>query len=143
MYQFLALTSPGIEILLADELTDLGALHVVQKPEGVYFDADLALAYKISLWTRLATRILLKLGEGDAQDKDALYKSASEIPWSEHFSSQETFIIDFVGKSEEIRNSQFGGLTVKDAVVDHFRDQGEPRPSVDKLHTDISFQVRL
>ncbi|WP_448248798.1 bifunctional 23S rRNA (guanine(2069)-N(7))-methyltransferase RlmK/23S rRNA (guanine(2445)-N(2))-methyltransferase RlmL [Thalassotalea agariperforans] len=143
MYQFLALTSPGIEILLADELTDLGALHVVQKPEGVYFDADLALAYKISLWTRLATRILLKLGEGDAQDKDALYKSASEIPWSEHFSSQETFIIDFVGKSDEIRNSQFGGLTVKDAVVDHFRDQGEPRPSVDKLHTDISFQVRL
>ena len=143
MYQFLALTSPGIEILLADELTDLGALRVVQKPEGVYFEADLALAYKISLWTRLATRILLKLGEGDAQDKDALYKSASEIPWSEHFSSQETFIIDFVGKSEEIRNSQFGGLTVKDAVVDHFRDQGEPRPSVDKLHTDISFQVRL
>ncbi len=28
-------------------------------------------------------------------------------------------------------------------MVDHFRDQGEPRPSVDKLHTDISFQVRL
>ncbi len=109
MYQFLALTSPGIEILLADELTDLGALHVVQKPEGVYFDADLALAYKISLWTRLATRILLKLGEGDAQDKDALYKSASEIPWSEHFPHKKPLLLIL---SEKVKRSAIPNLVV-------------------------------
>lgn len=143
MYQFLALTSSGIEILLAEELQTLGAEHVVQKPEGVYFQADLALAYKICLWCRLASRILLKLGEGDADDKDALYQAAKTIPWSEHFTSKETFLIDFVGKSQNIRNSQFGGLTVKDAIVDHFRDAGLLRPSVDKQDTDISFQVRL
>ena len=143
MHQFLALTSPGIEILLAQEVKSLGAENVIQKPEGVYFSATLAQGYHIALWTRMATRVMLKLGEGDAQNKEQLFATASLVNWSEHFSSESTFAIDFVGVSEEIRNSQFGGLTVKDAVVDHFRDQNLPRPNVEKSSPDIYFQARL
>lgn len=143
MQSFLALTSPGIEVLLADEIKNLGGEHVVQKPEGVYFSASMALGYKISLWTRLATRVMLKLGEGEALNKDQLFKAASSINWLEHFTSDTTFAIDFVGYSEEIRNSQFGGLTIKDAIVDQFREQGHERPNVDKKTPQISFQARL
>ncbi|MBL4822625.1 MAG: bifunctional 23S rRNA (guanine(2069)-N(7))-methyltransferase RlmK/23S rRNA (guanine(2445)-N(2))-methyltransferase RlmL [Colwellia sp.] len=143
MQSFLALTSPGIEILLVDEIKNLGGEQVVQKPEGVYFTASLTLGYKISLWTRLATRVMLKLGEGEAKDKDELFKAASAINWLEHFTSDTTFAIDFVGYSEEIRNSQFGGLTIKDAIVDQFREKGFERPNVDKKSPQISFQARL
>ncbi len=143
MHQFLALTSPGIEILLAEEITALGAENVVQKPEGVYFIASFATGYQVCLWTRFATRILLNIGQGDAKTKDELFTAACAINWSEHFEQHSSFAIDFVGKSEQIRNSQFGGLTVKDAVVDHFREQGLERPSVDKNAPDIRFQVRL
>jgi len=141
--QFLALTSSGIEVLLADEIKNLGAENVVQKPEGVYFQGSLALGYQISLWTRLATRVMLKIGEGEAQNKDELFKAASSINWTDHFNSDTTFAIDFVGYSEEIRNSQFGGLTIKDAIVDQFREQGLERPDVDKKSPQISFQARL
>jgi 23S rRNA (guanine2445-N2)-methyltransferase / 23S rRNA (guanine2069-N7)-methyltransferase len=143
MQQFLALTSPGIEVLLADEIKSLGGEHVVQKPEGVYFSASITLGYTISLWTRLATRVMLKLGEGEAKNKDELFKAASSINWLEHFNCDSTFAIDFVGYSEEIRNSQFGGLTIKDAIVDQFREQGFERPNVDKKSPQISFQARL
>ena len=143
MQQFLALTSPGIEILLAQELKDLQAEQIIQKPEGVYFTSTIENAYHICLFSRLATRILLKLGEGDAENKEALYTAAKSVNWSEHFSSECTFAIDFVGVSENIRNSQFGALTIKDALVDNFRDQGFERPSVDKHAPDISFQARL
>jgi len=143
MQQFLALTSPGIEVLLVDEIKNLGGKQVIQKPEGVYFTASLELGYKVALWTRLATRIMLKLGEGEAQNKDQLFKTASSINWLEQFNSDTTFAIDFVGYSEEIRNSQFGGLTIKDAIVDQFRDQGFERPNVDKKSPQISFQARL
>ena len=51
MYQFLALTSPGIEILLVDEIQQLGGSNVVQKPEGVYFTAELEQAYHIFMDT--------------------------------------------------------------------------------------------
>ena len=143
MQSFLALTSPGIEVLLVDEIKKLGGEQVVQKPEGVYFSASMALGYKISLWTRLATRVMLKLGEGEAKNKDELFKAASSINWGEHFESETTFAVDFVGYSEEIRNSQFGGLTIKDAIVDQFREQGFERPDVDKKAPQISFQARL
>lgn len=143
MQQFLALTSPGIEILLTQELKDLRAEQVIQKPEGVYFTSTIENAYQICLYSRLATRILLKLGEGDAENKEELYATAKSINWSEHFSSNHSFAIDFVGVSENIRNSQFGALTVKDALVDNFREQGLERPSVEKSSPDISFQARL
>lgn len=143
MHHFLALTSSGIEVLLAEEIKQLGGEQVVQKPEGVYFSASLEVGYHISLWTRLATRIMLKIGEGEATNKDLLFKSASSVEWCSHFTSDNTFAIDFVGYSEEIRNSQFGALTIKDAIVDQFREQGLQRPNVDKKQPDISFQARL
>jgi 23S rRNA (guanine2069-N7)-methyltransferase / 23S rRNA (guanine2445-N2)-methyltransferase len=143
MFQFLALTSPGIEVLLAEEAKSLGASNVVQKPEGVYFEGDLSLGYKVSLWTRFATRVLLRIGQGDATTKEQLIHSAQQVPWSELFDPENTFAIDFVGKSEEIRNTQFGALTVKDAVVDHFMAINDSRPSVDKTYPDIRFQARL
>jgi len=143
MYQFLALTSPGIEVLLFEEVKKLGGGSVVQKPEGVYFSASLEIGYHICLWTRLSSRILLKLGEGDANNKDELFIAASLINWSEIFTNKQTFSVDFVGQSEEIRNTQFGGLTVKDAIVDHYRDNDLDRPTVQKSNPDISFQARL
>jgi 23S rRNA (guanine2069-N7)-methyltransferase / 23S rRNA (guanine2445-N2)-methyltransferase len=144
MQQFLALTSIGVEVLLADEIKALGAEQVVQKPDGVHFNASLALAYHICLWSRFATRILVKLApEVVAESKEALYDAAKTISWSEHFSSTSTFAVDFVGKSQAIRNTQFGGLTVKDAIVDEFREQGLERPSVAKDHPDIRIQARL
>lgn len=143
MRQFLALTSPGIEILLAEEVSSLGAEDVVQKPEGVYFSSTIEDAYDICLWTRFATRIMLKIGEGEAKDKEQLFSAASSVEWPEIFECHNSFAIDFVGHSEEIRNSQFGALTIKDAIVDQFREQGYERPDVDKKSPDISFQARL
>jgi 23S rRNA (guanine2445-N2)-methyltransferase / 23S rRNA (guanine2069-N7)-methyltransferase len=143
MQQFLALTSPGVGVLLCDEIKKLGGENVTEKPEGVHFMASLELGYKISLWTRLATRIMLKIGEGEAKDKNELFKAASSVNWVEQFLPETSFSIDFVGYSEEIRNSQFGGLTVKDAIVDQFREHGLERPNVDKKSPEISFQARL
>lgn len=143
MQQFLALTSPGVEILLAQELKDLNAENVVQKPEGVYFSSTIEQAYHICLYLRLATRVLLKLAEGDATNKDELYAVSRSVKWSELFTVDSTFAIDFVGTSDEIRNTQFGALTIKDGIVDHFRALSDERPSVDKLSPKISFQARL
>ncbi len=144
MKQFLALTSFGIESLLAQELSDLGAQEIVQKPEGIYFSAELKTAYSICLKTRLSSRVLVRVGDGkSSKDKDELYDAAKAIDWTQHFSSEDLFAIDFVGKNENIRDSQFGGLTVKDAVVDCFRDEGLERPSVEKYQPDIRIQARL
>lgn len=144
MKQFLALTSFGIEALLADEITRLGGSEVSQRPEGVYFSAEQSTAYRICIKTRLATRVLVRIAEPESvKDKDSLYNAAKDIDWTQHFTSEDLFAVDFVGKNEHIRDSQFGGLTVKDAIVDCFRDARLDRPSVEKTNPDIRIQARL
>ena len=44
----------GIEPLLADELRALGGGNVKETRAGVTFDGDLALAYRVCLWSRVA-----------------------------------------------------------------------------------------
>ncbi|QDP01385.1 bifunctional 23S rRNA (guanine(2069)-N(7))-methyltransferase RlmK/23S rRNA (guanine(2445)-N(2))-methyltransferase RlmL [Thalassotalea sp. PS06] len=144
MQNFLALTSFGIESVLAEEITQLGGQQVVQKPEGVYFQTDLANAYQIVLKTRMASRVLMQLSEPvGVNSKDDLYNAAIDINWHEQFNSDALFAVDFVGKNKAIRDSQFGGLTVKDAIVDKFRDAGLERPNVEKSRPDIRIQARL
>ncbi|TLU66234.1 bifunctional 23S rRNA (guanine(2069)-N(7))-methyltransferase RlmK/23S rRNA (guanine(2445)-N(2))-methyltransferase RlmL [Thalassotalea litorea] len=144
MQNFLALTSFGIEPLLAEEITALGGQQVVQKPEGVYFQTEFETAYRIVLKTRLASRVLLQLSEpAGVQSKEDLYNAALDIVWPEQFDSDALFAVDFVGKNQAIRDSQFGALTVKDAIVDRFRDAGLERPNVEKSRPDIRIQARL
>ncbi|WP_371189457.1 bifunctional 23S rRNA (guanine(2069)-N(7))-methyltransferase RlmK/23S rRNA (guanine(2445)-N(2))-methyltransferase RlmL [Thalassotalea maritima] len=144
MNQFLALTSFGIEQLLAEEIATFGGESVTQKPEGVYFQATVDTAYRICLKTRLASRVLLALSDPiPVKTKDDLYEAAKVISWSRHFTDDKFFAVDFVGKNEHIRDSQFGALTVKDAIVDSFRDKGLNRPSVEKFQPDVRIQARL
>jgi 23S rRNA G2445 N2-methylase RlmL len=60
---FIALTSIGIENLLVDELTDIGATVTKQTVGSVRFDADTTLAQKVCLMSRFATRVLMLIEE--------------------------------------------------------------------------------
>ena len=143
MNSLFASTARGLEELLKSELDALGAqdLQVVQG--GVHFEADDRTMYQSLLWSRLASRILLPLGEfGVYRDLD-LYVGVQSIDWTELFGSQHTFVVHFSGTNESIRNSQFGALKVKDAIVDSFTRQKLPRPNVDREQPDIRINVWL
>lgn len=137
-------TAPkGVTQLLFTELEQLGAESVREQPAGVEFSADLATAYRICLWSRTASRILLPLAKFPAVDPDALYEGVQKIDWSEHFDTEATIAIDFVTRSSQIKHSQFGAQKTKDAIVDQFRDATGERPSVDIQSPDIRINVFL
>jgi 23S rRNA (guanine2445-N2)-methyltransferase / 23S rRNA (guanine2069-N7)-methyltransferase len=110
---------------------------------GVAFDGSLEQGYKVCLWSRFASRVLLKLNEFKVMDSLDLYMGCSTIPWEEHFDVSNTFSIDFSGSNDEIRNTQFGALKIKDAIVDRFRKKFDQRPSVEKRNADIRINGRL
>lgn len=142
--QFLALTSSGIEPLLAVELANLGADVGKQGLGTVAFSADLATAYKICLWSRLATRVIMHIASAkDINDKTALYNFAAGVDWSQWFNASKFFLVDVTGVNRELKNSQFTGLVIKDAIVDHFVEQEGRRPSVDKESPDVQVLARL
>lgn len=143
MNSLFASTARGLEELLKTELDALGAkdLQVVQG--GVHFRADDRVMYQSLLWSRLASRILLPLGEFGVWSDLDLYVGAQSIPWTTLFDSDTTFAIHFSGTNDVIRNSQFGALRIKDAIVDSFTRQNLPRPSVDREQPGIRINAWL
>ncbi|MFA0209555.1 hypothetical protein AB4536_22120, partial [Vibrio cyclitrophicus] len=59
MNQYLAITSRGLENLLAEELEQLGASDVKAVNAGVRFRADEKTLYTCCLWSRTASRFIL------------------------------------------------------------------------------------
>jgi 23S rRNA (guanine2445-N2)-methyltransferase / 23S rRNA (guanine2069-N7)-methyltransferase len=139
MFNFFAAAPKGFEYSLANELTEFGATDVKESVAGVYFSASLELAYRITLWTRLASRIVVVIYKGPCDSAEQLYNAAYCIDWPSHFSNKKTFSIDFHGTGGFINNTQFGALKIKDAVVDRFRDDGDARPNVERM--DAEFRI--
>lgn len=142
-YQFFAACPKGLEGLLHQELQGLGATETRETVAGVYFSGELPLAYRACLWSRLANKILLPLANFDVDSQDALYDRVREIPWQDHISPNGSLLVDFVGTNDAIRNTQFGAVKIKDAIVDCLRDFSGERPSVAKRDPDLLVNARL
>nr|MDT0250422.1 bifunctional 23S rRNA (guanine(2069)-N(7))-methyltransferase RlmK/23S rRNA (guanine(2445)-N(2))-methyltransferase RlmL [Endozoicomonas sp.] len=131
----------GVESLLAVELKELGASDVAETVAGVSFSGNLELAYRSCLWSRLASRILLRLAEVDATDKTTFYHELQSIDWDEHLDQGSSIRIDFNGETPDITHTRFGSQYVKDAIVDQLRDRHGWRPSVSNSQPDVRINV--
>lgn len=143
MNTLFASTSRGLEELLKSELERLGAHDCKVVQGGVHFQGDDRLLYQSLLWSRLASRILLPLNEFRVHSDLDLYLGVQAIDWPSVFGVDKTFAVHFSGVNEEIRNSQYGALKVKDAIVDSFIRKLNQRPTVAKQQPDIRVNVWL
>lgn len=135
--QFYASCPKGVEALLIEELTSLGATNLKEHPSHIVFEGDLELAYKACLYSRLANRIYLCLLDEEINSVEDMYQKVNSIEWSWHFDMQQTFVVDAIArKNSDIRHSGFAAQKVKDALVDYYKDRYEQRPSVDKDNPD-------
>lgn len=141
--QWFAACPKGLESLLAEELSALGAQSTRETVAGVYFDGPLALGYRACLWSRLANRILKPLLTFEAEDGDTLYRELTKVNWGGLFDYRQSIAIDFSGQNTQIRNTQFGAQRSKDAIVDWFVANGGQRPSVERRNPDVRLNVRL
>ena len=139
---WLATCPKGLELLLANELQQLGASGVKETVAAVHFEGSLELAYRACLWSRLANRTLLPLHSFMLNSADDLYQQCNDIAWESHFTAAQSIAIDFIGTSRHIDNTMYGSQRVKDAVVDRIRRIEGERPDVDTKNPDIRIQVR-
>ncbi|GAA3900922.1 bifunctional 23S rRNA (guanine(2069)-N(7))-methyltransferase RlmK/23S rRNA (guanine(2445)-N(2))-methyltransferase RlmL [Halomonas cibimaris] len=141
----LLVTCPkGIETLLADEMTRLGATPVKTTVAGVWATATHADAYRLCLWSRLANRVIVRLSQDiSVTTPEQIRDAASRLNWTRHIAEGATLAVDFHGKSERIRHTLFGAQTVKDGIVDALSRAGRARPTVDNKAPDVSIYAHL
>lgn len=140
---FTATVSRGAEPVLARELRQLGLQRVTEERGAVRFMGSLRDGLYACLWSRVASRVLLRLARFEARDADALYAGIQQIDWADHLAPDGALWIDFVGTSKTLRNSQFAARLTKDAIVDQLRTPRGQRPRIDREQADVRVHVHL
>ncbi|MEO1889441.1 MAG: bifunctional 23S rRNA (guanine(2069)-N(7))-methyltransferase RlmK/23S rRNA (guanine(2445)-N(2))-methyltransferase RlmL [Cycloclasticus sp.] len=140
---YFASTAKGMEIILADEVQQIGGQHVKQAAGGVYFDGDIETALRVCLWSRLANRVLMPLATYQAQTPEQLYDGALKIDWLAHFDLSKTFMIDASIRRSKITHSRYAEHMVKDAIVDQFKERTNDRPNVEREQPDIRINAYI
>lgn len=138
MNSILVTSSRGLDELVKQEIETLcPGVEVKLSPGALQFEGTLEQAYTLCLWSRLANRVVWVLNSGKADSEEALYQTASDIDWQMHMDPRDTLSVNFTGTNRAIRNTQFGAVKIKDAIVDHFLESGSQRPNVERRMPDF------
>ncbi|MCX7627080.1 MAG: THUMP domain-containing protein [Methylophilaceae bacterium] len=141
--QFFATCPRGLETILHDELVRLGAVRVVTTDGGVHFECDLPLAWRANLESRVATRILWRVGCTPYRNEDDIYKAAYVLDWPAWFDVGHTLMVKVTAVKCPLKSLEFITLRIKDAVCDKFRSVAGSRPSIDTRTPDVRIHAFL
>ena len=123
--------------MLVDELTACGAFDEQPVPGGVAFTGPWEVCYRANLWSRVASRILWRVGEFDYTSEDELYAGARTLDWPSYFPVDCTLRVNVTAQKSPLKSLEFATLRIKDAVCDRFRDALGKRPNVDRARPDV------
>jgi putative N6-adenine-specific DNA methylase len=141
--QYFGQLAGGSEKCGEAELKRLGATNIKPAYLGWYFCADPITIYSIVYKTCIFSRILAPLMVFDCHSDKYLYKTAQNIDWSDFLTLTKTLAITSNVSKSNIRNSQYAGQLLKDAIVDQFREKTTKRPDVDTRFPDLQLNLYI
>jgi len=142
-FQFFATCPRGLEALLADELLAQSALKIVVTDGGVSFEGNLETMYRVNLHSRIATRVMSRVGQGSYTSEEDIYKATFKLNWPSWFKVNQTIRVKVTGVKCPLKSLDFVTLRIKDAVCDRFREEGALRPSVSVRDPDVRIHAYL
>ena len=142
-FELIAKTFMGLEPVLAEELSKLGANNVKIGRRMVSFTGDKELMYRANFQLHTAIRILKPIKKFKARSAEDVYEQIKEIDWNKYMDNKTTFAVDSVVFSEEFRHSKFVAYKVKDAIVDRFRENTGERPNVSVTNPDLRLHIHI
>ncbi|MCS6944377.1 MAG: THUMP domain-containing protein [Sutterellaceae bacterium] len=141
--RFFAVCPRGLEALLAQELTALGAQACTPQAGGVAFAGTLETGYAANLHSRLASRVLREVCQAPCANEDDLYAAAHAVAWERWFDARQTLRVDVTLAGSQRSNAGFLTLRVKDAIVDRLRARTGARPCIDRARPDVRVFAHL
>lgn len=140
---FFAPCPRGLEAALAAELEGLGAADITTTDGGTAFAGPLELAYRANLESRLASRVLWRVGQGAYRDEKDVFELARALDWPRWFRVDRTLRVDVAATRSPLTSLEFVTLRIKDAVCDRHRAVGGVRPSISKDRPDVRVHAYL
>ena len=133
----------GLEEALAAELVALGYQNVHTTRAGCHFEADWWGIQRANLYSRLATRILVQLGQAPVVREDDILELAHSIEWERWFGPEHTLRVDTSAVKSPMQSLQYCNLRAKDGICDRLREIEGARPSINTVRPDARVHLFL
>ena len=137
MTGYVAVVAKGVEALLEAELRSLGASETRIARGAVEFEADVDVAYRTLLASRLASRILLPIATIEGADFEALDEAVAGVRWLSHLRADGTLAVEVVASQGVDVHTRYAAQRTKDGICDQIRSLRGIRPSVDTENPDV------
>ena len=141
--QFFATCPRGLEKVLADEIAALGTVKADAVDGGVHFAGALALSYSVNLHSRVASRVLWRVGQARYRGDQDIYAAAHGLEWPQWFSVDRSLRVNVTAIKAPVKSLDFITLRIKDAICDAFRARSGKRPSIDTHAPDVRVHAFL
>jgi putative N6-adenine-specific DNA methylase len=143
MEQFFATCPRGLEQVLAAEVAALGAREARAVDGGVSFSGDLPLCYRANLESRIASRVLWRVGHARYRSEHDIHDAVQALDWPRLFDVRRSIRVNVSAIHSPVKSLDFVTLSVKDAVCDVFRATRGRRPDVNTAQPDVRIHVFL
>jgi putative N6-adenine-specific DNA methylase len=124
--------APGLETLVAEELTALGLTVTGTEHGGVALRTNLAGLYRANLGSRIATRILLRLVTFRARTFPDLLKHTAALPWKSYLPADTPVTVKAASRASRLYILKRIEATVAEAIA---RRIGATPDEVPDTHT--------
>lgn len=121
-FELVATTLLGIESITARELEDLG-IEVIKVEDGrVTFDGDEITICQANIWLRTAERVLIKLGEFNAESFEELFQGTKSLSWNQWLLSNAAFPVKAYSLKSKLQSVPDCQAIVKKAIVEKLKE---------------------
>ena len=142
-YRCFAPCPRGLEAVFCQELEELNIRILSRTDGGVSFSGPLETVYRANLESRIASRVLVEIGQAPYRSEQDVYEAAYTLPWSEWFDCSRSIKVKVSARHCPLKSLDFVTLRIKDAICDRFMKATKSRPTVNTQHPDIRIDAFL
>ncbi|MEK7442552.1 MAG: class I SAM-dependent RNA methyltransferase [Chloroflexota bacterium] len=135
---FFAVSPPGLESITQHELFNLGVNLPRAVSGGVEFEGFLSHLYKINLWSRTASRVLVRIGEFEAKSFAELERKAEKVEWGKFLKGGSTINVRATCHKSKLYHSDGVAERIADAIKSQIGEKPKsqnPKPQKSDPHS--------
>jgi putative N6-adenine-specific DNA methylase len=119
----IAISTFGLESIVKRELKALGFENLKVSNGKVEFEAEFDDIPKANLWLRSADRVLLKMGQFQANTFDKLFEDTKALPWEKWITEDGKFTVTGTSVKSTLGSVRACQSIVKKAVVERLKEK--------------------
>jgi len=121
------------------ELKGFGVEKSISGKGAVLFDAPLAVAARINVFSRTASKALWVIARFTAESEKEITAQLAEVPFEDYVERMTTIAVEAHLKDAPWDHGLYAAQRVKDEIVDRVRDKKRFRPEIDPKQPAMRF----